>query len=50
MPDAQLILWIDACERMLKWAHKNGRKGWKSSKAQAEAILESRRAKISAAD
>ena len=51
MSDEQLAIWIDACEKMLTWVpHKNGRKGWKLSKAQAEAIVEKRRAKVSVAN
>ena len=44
MSDEQLVLWIDACEKMLSWVpHKNGRKMWRESKVLAEAVLEKRK-------
>ena len=46
MSDAQLTIWIEACEKMQSSVpHKNGRKGWGESKKLAVAILEKRKAK-----
>jgi hypothetical protein len=40
MSNEHLVLWLDACEKMISSVpHKNGRKGWKESKALAESIL-----------
>jgi hypothetical protein len=38
---AQLRTWIDACDRMEVWPHTpvKARRGWKASRAQAEAEL-----------
>jgi hypothetical protein len=47
MTDAQLVDWIDACQRMEAWPRIEGkaRRGWKSSRAAAELEIEHRAAK-----
>jgi hypothetical protein len=46
MTDAQLRLWLDACDRMEQWAHipNKARRGWGRGRTEAEAEIE-RRAK-----
>ena len=51
MSEEQLVLWIDACEKMLAWVkYKNARKGWRESKTLAEAILGKKKIKAIAVE
>jgi hypothetical protein len=45
MTVAQLRKWIDACDRIEVWPHTpaKARRGWKASRARAEAELAKRR-------
>jgi hypothetical protein len=42
MTDAQLLLWIDACERMRRWVKPaKARRSWTEGRRRAEAEIES---------
>ena len=44
MTDAQLTLWLDACDRMEQWSRigKKARRGWVQGRAEAQAEMERR--------
>ena len=47
MTDAQLVDWIEACQKMETWPRIDGkaRRGWKASRAAAELEVERRASK-----
>jgi hypothetical protein len=49
MTDAQLVEWIDACQKMEAWPRieAKGRRGWKDSRLAAELEIERRATKLS---